>query len=202
VADIDGIAIPRPAAAAAKQMVEAARSAGVRDGEPEALLYASMGASVTEIDESAARIEAIVAGLEARLNSTDQSAAERFERHLRLVAAASLKDAAKGIVASHRWRAAAIVAGVAVAAVTGGAWVGWESGYTTASQRTAWTAVELQAAFRGGLPGAEWLANVVTLNDLEGLAGSCREHQWSAVGGGKGCTVQVRVSASSVGEKH
>jgi hypothetical protein len=201
VADIDGIAIPRPAAAAAEQMIKAARAAGVRDGEPEAILYASMAASVTGIDEDAARIEAVVAGLEARLDSTDQTTAERFERHLRLVASAALKEAAKAIVVSRSWRTAVIAAGMVALAAIGGICVGWDAGYTTASQRTAWTAAELQAAFRGGLPGAEWLATVAKLNDLEGLAGSCRDHQWSAVGGGKGCTVQVRVSAASVGEK-
>jgi hypothetical protein len=194
MADIDGIAIPRPAAAAAEMMIERARAAGVRDGDPDGLLVASMASTAIALDES-------VADLLARLNSTDQTTAERFERHLRLVSGEALKDAAKAIVVSKPWRTAAIVAGMTALAAIGGICVGWDAGYTTASQRTAWTAAELQAAFRGGLPGAEWLAGVAKLNDLEGLAGSCRDHQWSAVGGGKGCTVQVRVSAASVGEK-
>jgi hypothetical protein len=190
MADIDGIAIPRPATAAAEKMIERARAAGVRDGDPDGLLVASMASAAIALDES-------VSDLLTRLNSTDQTTAERFERHLRLVSGEALKDAAKAIVVSRTWRTAAIVAGMMALAAIGGICVGWDAGYTTASQRTAWTAAELQAAFRGGLPGAEWLATVAKLNDLEGLAGSCRDHQWSAVGGGKGCTVQVRVSAAT-----
>jgi hypothetical protein len=194
VADIDGLVIPRPAAAAAEQMIERARAAGVRDGDPDGLLVASMASTAIALDES-------VADLLERLNSTDESFFERLERRIRHVAGDAVKDAAKAIVVSKPWRTAVIAAGMVALAAIAGICVGWDAGYTTASQRTAWTAAELQAAFRGGLPGAEWLATVAKLNDLEGLAGSCRDHQWSAVGGGKGCTVQVRVSAASVGEK-
>jgi hypothetical protein len=192
---MNDVAERRPVQVAVEKMKATTAAAGIQERDPEADFVAAMSEVALCIDATQERLENLIG---------ERSAASLDETVLafKQVAHKAMTGAVRGVVLGNHWRTWGVLAGAAAVTLAVGALAGWEAGYMTASQRSAWAATELQMAFRGGLPGAEWLAGILHLNNPADFAKVCPGTSYTTPDGGSACVIYVRTKLPPVTKGH